>query len=601
MPALSRTRRSSGWRQQGERSYTMYIDTRTEECLMRRRPLTRIAIAICVAAALSGQSLPAVAATWPVNTHRIVLSVERIAGEDRYATSVASAAEAWPGWSGIDRVIIASGESPALADPLAAGSLCWAYDAPLLLVRRDSIPPVVQTALQEIRSANPQVDITVVGGESRVGPDVVAQLGSIVATGAVEQPWAEGTRYDTAAGIAERVAQVARETSRTIPARAFVANGADWFGFADALSLSAVSARTGIPILLTEQDMLPEAIESVLSTLPAGDVIVAGGPAAVSDAVFGLVNGTERWSGAHRYATSVSVAESARARGWLNGSAVGLASSVPDALTGSIAMARAGTPLLVTRPNGLDASTTWYLTGLTGVVDSATIFGGTGAVSAAHERELLGYPSAPTLYGPPAGSLQAKRARLQVRVGMNTTAVQLWAGTTLVATKPATSYATVDFGTVLLPPSGVALRAVAVNDDGKTSEVSRAFRQLSYPAATSIVIDKSDFRLYFVKNDVLIETYPIAIGRPGMETPTRLWRINSKYITDPYGVYGPRKMRLYAQSGSSWVFTAYGIHGTNEPWVIGTKASHGCIRLYNRDILDLWPQVALGTLVLTRE
>jgi lipoprotein-anchoring transpeptidase ErfK/SrfK len=60
-------------------------------------------------------------------------------------------------------------------------------------------------------------------------------------------------------------------------------------------------------------------------------------------------------------------------------------------------------------------------------------------------------------------------------------------------------------------------------------------------------------------------------------------------------------MRLYRQSGSSFVRTGYLIHGTNEPWVIGTKASHGCIRLYNKDILDLWPRVPLGTIVQTRE
>lgn len=568
---------------------------------MRRRPLARLAIATAVVAVLFAQSVPAIAATWPVGTHRISLTVDRLAGEDRYATSVASARASWPGWTGIDRVIIASGEPAALADPLTAGSLCWAYDAPLLLVRHGSIPPVVSSALAEIRAANPQVDVTIVGGASRVGPDVVAELAAIVAPGAVEQPWTEGTRYDTAAGVALRSAEVARDTSRTVPARALVANGADWFGFADALSLSAVSARTGIPVLLTEQDMLPEAVESVLATLPAGDVLVAGGSGAVSDAVYGLIGGTERWSGMDRYATSVAVATGARSRGWLVGNTVGLAASVPDALTGSISMARTGGPLLVTRPAGLHPVTTTHLTSLTGTVDSATIFGGPGAVSANHERELLGYPSAPVLDGPPAGSLQAKRARIQVRVGMNTTSVQLWAGTTLVATKPATSYAMVDFGNALLPAAGVPLRVVTRNEDGKASEVGRTFRQLSYPAATSIVVDKSDFRLYYVKSDVLIETYPIAIGRPGMETPTRLWKINSKYITDPYGVYGPRKMRLYAQSGSSWAYTAYGIHGTNEPWVIGTKASHGCIRLYNRDILDLWPQVSLGTLVLTRE
>lgn len=567
---------------------------------MRRRPISRLAIAVSVVVVLFAQSVPAVAATWPAGTHRVALSVERLAGTDRYSTSVASARASWPGWAGIDRIIIATGDSGALADPLAAGSLCWAYDAPLLLVQRDGIPAVVRTAIEEIVAVNPLVDVTIVGGAGSVGKRVSDALSTLVAPGVVEQV-AGADRYGTAAAVALRSAEVARDTSRTVPARALVANGTNPFGFVDALSLSAVSARTGVPVLLVERDVLPSATKSALATLPAGEVIVAGGSAVVSSKVYGLIGGTDRWGGLDRHETSAKVAAGARSRGWLTGATVGLASSVPDALTGSISMARMDGPLLVTRPAALDRSITSYLTGLADALSGAIIFGGTDVVSSDQQRELSGYPTAPVFSGLPAGSLLAKRARIRVQVGINTTAVQLWSGTTLVATKPVVSYATVDFGDVSLPAAGLALRAVSLNADDKSSEVSRSFRRLSYPASTSIVIDKSDFRLYYVKNDVLIESYPIAIGRPGMETPTRLWKINSKYITDPNGVYGPRKMRLYAQSGSSWAYTAYGIHGTNEPWVIGTKASHGCIRLYNRDILDLWPQVSLGTLVLTRE
>lgn len=569
---------------------------------MRRSPLRHLVVATVVVIAMFAQTLPALATTWPAGTHRVSLTVGRFAGADRYVTAADSAAASWWGWDGVDRVIIASGETAALADPLTAGSLCWAYDAPLLLVTRDSIPPAVRTALEQIRAANPSVDITIVGGSSRVGQSVVDELAAIVAPGVVEQPWLEGNRYDTAAGVARRVIEVAAESSRTPPARALVANGSDALGFADALSLSAVSARTGIPVLLTERDTLPAPIASVLSTLTAeGSVIIAGGTGAVSDAVYDEVGGSSRWYGPDRYATSTIIARGARSRGWLTGSTVGVASSAPDALSGSVYMARMGGPLLVTRQASLSPVTARYLAELDGLIDRAIVFGGSGAVSEHEARELRGYPTGPVLQGPAAGALTAKRARIRVDVGMNTTEVQLWSGTSLLATKPATSYSTVDFGDALLPPGGVPLRVVTRNADGRTSEVSRTFRQLSYPASTSIVIDKSDFRLYYVQNDVLIKTYPIAIGRPGMETPTRLWKINSKYYTDPNGVYGPRKMRLYAQSGSSWAYTAYGIHGTNEPWVIGTKASHGCIRLYNRDILDLFPRVALGTLVLTRE
>lgn len=119
-----------------------------------------------------------------------------------------------------------------------------------------------------------------------------------------------------------------------------------------------------------------------------------------------------------------------------------------------------------------------------------------------------------------------------------------------------------------------------------------------------LVIDKSDFTLYQVKKGVLVESYPIAVGRTNAETPIGTWRIMSKYLTSPESVYGPRKMRMYRQvktsSGVGYQYTAYNIHGTNQPWVIGTQASAGCIRLYNHDVLRLYPTVELGTYVVTR-
>ena len=123
---------------------------------------------------------------------------------------------------------------------------------------------------------------------------------------------------------------------------------------------------------------------------------------------------------------------------------------------------------------------------------------------------------------------------------------------------------------------------------------------LAYSWSTYIVVDKSDFRLYWVRNGVLRSVYPIAHGKVNTPTPSATWRIDAKYKTDPSSVYGPRKMRLFRQSGSGYAYTAYAIHGTNEPWVIGTQASHGCIRMYNSDVLKLWPEVPLRTMVVTR-
>ena len=43
-----------------------------------------------------------------------------------------------------------------------------------------------------------------------------------------------------------------------------------------------------------------------------------------------------------------------------------------------------------------------------------------------------------------------------------------------------------------------------------------------------------------------------------------------------------------------------GIHGTSQEWSIGTRASHGCIRMRVADVIDLYPRVPVGTPVLIR-
>lgn len=124
-----------------------------------------------------------------------------------------------------------------------------------------------------------------------------------------------------------------------------------------------------------------------------------------------------------------------------------------------------------------------------------------------------------------------------------------------------------------------------------------------YPWRTYIVVDKSRFRLYWVKDRILVKSYPIAHGRKWGYTPPRVWRIDAKYRSS--GVYGPRKMRMFKRvatgRGYRYVFTRYAIHGTNDPSSIGTMASAGCIRMYNRDVLELFPKVPLGTMVVTRD
>ena len=105
----------------------------------------------------------------------------------------------------------------------------------------------------------------------------------------------------------------------------------------------------------------------------------------------------------------------------------------------------------------------------------------------------------------------------------------------------------------------------------------------------------------------------IAIGAAGFDTPSGPFSIQSKQVNPAWhvpnsawagGLQGqtipggapnnPLKARWLGVNG------AVGIHGTAEEWSIGSRASHGCIRMRVRDVIDLYPRVPVGTPVLIR-
>ena len=211
------------------------------------------------------------------------------------------------------------------------------------------------------------------------------------------------------------------------------------------------------------------------------------------------------------------------------------------------------------------------------------------------------YPARATLVGIAADSLCGRKARLRVRVDAATTWVAVFVNKKFVGKFDVKPDGVRDLGTVPTAAASNLIQLAAGNPAGYRSS-AYALKLFSYPSGwhTCIVISTGQRRLYWVFNDVLVKSYPVATGRPSLPTPHAEWRIGAKYYTDPSSVYGPRKMRLFRKSGSTYIFTGYNIHGTNNENSIGKYASHGCIRMFNRDVLELFPQVALYTLVLTR-
>ncbi|MNI22487.1 putative L,D-transpeptidase YkuD [compost metagenome] len=106
-----------------------------------------------------------------------------------------------------------------------------------------------------------------------------------------------------------------------------------------------------------------------------------------------------------------------------------------------------------------------------------------------------------------------------------------------------------------------------------------------------IIVDLSDRMLYLLDNNIVIKGYPVGIGKMLTKTPVGSYTIINK-APNPGGPFGAYWMGLSRPH--------YGIHGTNDPSSIGHEVSHGCIRMYNEDVVQLAGIVPIGTNVLIR-
>lgn len=108
--------------------------------------------------------------------------------------------------------------------------------------------------------------------------------------------------------------------------------------------------------------------------------------------------------------------------------------------------------------------------------------------------------------------------------------------------------------------------------------------------------------LTLYQGDVGIRMYPVASGRPGEDTETPLGRrkvvamIENPEWVDPDDEEHPVPSGPENPLGYRWIGIGgnYGIHGTNNPNSIGNYASHGCVRMYEKDVEDLFAHIVKG-------
>jgi lipoprotein-anchoring transpeptidase ErfK/SrfK len=126
-----------------------------------------------------------------------------------------------------------------------------------------------------------------------------------------------------------------------------------------------------------------------------------------------------------------------------------------------------------------------------------------------------------------------------------------------------------------------------------------------------ITIDRAHFKLRLFKALKFRKSYGVAVGQPAYPTPTGRFAITSKQVNPVWSVpnspWAGELQGTTVDGGSAanplkarWMGIAngVGIHGTGEDYSIGTRASHGCIRMHVADVIDLFKRVPVGTAVL---
>ena len=133
-------------------------------------------------------------------------------------------------------------------------------------------------------------------------------------------------------------------------------------------------------------------------------------------------------------------------------------------------------------------------------------------------------------------------------------------------------------------------------------------------SAGTIVVRTSERRLYYVLGGGRAVRYPVGVGKRDKQWAGETF-VAGKYLhpawSPPYVVKHdkpgiPDLIRGGAPNNPMGVAAMtlnggeYAIHGTNKPGSVGGFVSYGCIRMYNRDIVDLFERVRVGTPVVVR-
>lgn len=240
------------------------------------------------------------------------------------------------GWQVVDTAILVTGQD--YPDALSAAPLAGKFDAPILLVKNTSLSN--QPELKNILIEKGVSKVYIVGGTGIIPSSLEGELSNI---GISSKRLGGGNRYNTSVLVVNELGSTTGEVA--------IAYG---LGFADGLSISAVAAMKGMPILLTETNSLPSDVSNYIKSNGVNKTYIVGGTGVISEGVANQLPNVERMGGSNRYITNANVFN--RFESEINNTNIYISSGLdfPDTLSSSALATRSHSFVLLSNTNSAE-------------------------------------------------------------------------------------------------------------------------------------------------------------------------------------------------------------------------------------------------------
>lgn len=271
---------------------------------------------------------------------KVSAPIEKLAGNTEYDTAVSVSKKGWP--NGSKKVIIVNGD--IIADGISATPLAATYDAPLLIVKKDTLPKVID---EELKRLSPE-EIIIVGGTNTINDSVCNSIASSTKA-KMSRIW--GTdRNETSLKVAQKI-----DADHDVN-KVFIANG--FKGDIDALTIAAKAGEDKQPIILTDKTTIPTDTYSWMKSENLTNAYFIGGPDTLdTEIIHKMADITKPTSGsiyhnriygADRHETNAKVMEKFYPQSDLDAVLVARSDKLADALIAGPLAAKLNSPILIT-------------------------------------------------------------------------------------------------------------------------------------------------------------------------------------------------------------------------------------------------------------